>query len=328
MPGANFAEVSFDAPTATSVCSGMPNTSVDCSSTPSQIDGLVFIGERNGSKYYCSNGNTLTWHQARDLATNLGGHLATVNDAGENEFIRSNIQADFAWIGYNDEAQEGNFVWDSGSSDYENWKSGEPNNSNGTEHFARILKSSGEWTDRNAQFQAEAVIEVPCPVVMENSCSVIPTVEGMMYLGTFDNSHYFKKPDGDLRYEAARVFVESRGGNLPVINSEAENNFLRNVAGNGTYWLALTDENQEGSFEWTTGASVDYTNWNQNEPNDFGTGEDYTAVRLDGSWNDVKATGFHWAIMEVPCQANTGSTICSLDNYCLLYTSPSPRDRG
>jgi len=315
LPGANFAEVSFPAPVASSSCSGMPNTTIDCSSTLDQIDGLIFIGERNGSKYYCSNINTLTWHQAQDLAVNLGGHLAIINDAGENEFIRNNIIADYAWIGYTDEDQEGAFRWINGSSNYTNWNTGEPNNSNGTEHYTRILKHNGKWTDRNAHFQAEAVIEIPCPVVMENSCSVAPEVSGMMYLGTFDNSHYYKKPDGDLEYNAAKAFVESRGGNLPVITSEAEDNFLRNAAGEGSYWLALTDENQEGSFAWTTGVPLSYTNWNENEPNDWNTGEDYGHVRPDGRWNDVNAHALNWAIMEIPCQANTGSTICSLDNY-------------
>jgi len=53
LPGANFAEVSFPAPVATSSCSGMPNTTIDCNSTPDHIDGFIFMGERNGSKYYC-----------------------------------------------------------------------------------------------------------------------------------------------------------------------------------------------------------------------------------------------------------------------------------
>jgi len=286
-------------------CPVVVEATIDCSNTPNEITGLVYMGERNNSKYYCSSTNSLTWHQARDLAVHMGGHLATVNDAGENEFIRSNIMADYVWIGYNDEAQEGSFTWTEGNSSYVNWRSGEPNNGNGTEHFTRLLKDGGEWTDRDEHFQAEAVIEIPCSVVVANSCATAPAVDGMVHLGTFNNSHYYKKTDGILEYHLAKDYVEARGGYLPVINSQAENTFLRNAAGEDRYWLALTDIENEGTFVWTTGAPVTYTNWSINEP-DNRDGEDYTHVFSDGTWNDLPEWSPNMVVMELPCQQAVG----------------------
>ena len=119
---------------------------------------------RDSSKYYSSNTNSLTWSQARAEAEAVGGHLAIVNDAAENEFIRANILTDFAWLGLTDEAQEGTYRTVLGDlAPYLNWKAGEPNNSNGNEHYARLLKSTGKWTDRTAYFTAEFVVEIPCP---------------------------------------------------------------------------------------------------------------------------------------------------------------------
>ena len=319
LPGANFTEVTFEAPVATSNCSQTPNTTVDCSVTPNEIPGLIFMGERNGSKYYCSNTNSLTWHQARDLAINLGGHLATVNDAEENEFIRNNILADYAWIGYNDEAQEGNFTWVSGSSDYTNWRSGEPNNSAGTEHFARILKGSGEWTDRNEHFQAEAVIEIPCPVVIETTidCSITPNeITGLIYLGERNDSKYYCSSTNSLTWHQARDLAVHMGGHLATVNDAGENEFIRSNIMADYVWIGYNDEAEEGNFTWAEGNSS-YTNWRSGEPNNS-NGTEHFARLLKGSgeWTDRDEHFHAEAVIEIPCGSSTGgSTVCTLDNY-------------
>ena len=56
--------------------------------------------------------------------------------------------------------------------------------------------------------------------------------------------------------------------------------------------LGFTDVAVEGSFAWTDGTAVSYTNWAAHEPNDGGEGEDCTALAaqhlLYSSWNDVR----------------------------------------
>ncbi len=125
------------------------------------------MGEYNGSKYFCSNGNDFSWNTAKNLSAAAGGHLVTINDAGENEFVRNLIGADDAWIGYSDYQSEGNFTWANGENPgYENWKCWSWDNcepSGGDENFTRMLKSDGKWTDRDAWYRAEFVMEVPCP---------------------------------------------------------------------------------------------------------------------------------------------------------------------
>jgi hypothetical protein len=55
------------------------------------------------------------------------------------------------WIGLSDIAHEGRWVWmTSGKpAEYTNWRSGEPNNINMTEHFGHILNTKDErkWAD-------------------------------------------------------------------------------------------------------------------------------------------------------------------------------------
>lgn len=131
--------------------------------TGDYIPGFIFMGEHNGNLYYCSAYSSYTWYQANDLSQAAGGHLVTIGDDAENEFVRSHIMNKNVWIGYNDEAVEGDFVWSSGEvTGYENWQAGEPNNSNGYEHFARMRRHSGEWTDRPYWKHYEFVMEIPC----------------------------------------------------------------------------------------------------------------------------------------------------------------------
>jgi hypothetical protein len=107
---------------------------------------------------------------------------------------------------------------------------------------------------------------------------------------------------------AGSFFLWSRG-HLVTTTSAAEDDFLRltfqdligdPVVGTpaGTYaWIGLTDEVQEGRYEWVTGELFGYSNWAPGEPNNHPPdppGEDYTHYwRRDfgsgplWSWNDA-----------------------------------------
>lgn len=57
-------------------------------------------------------------------------------------------------------------------------------------------------------------------------------------------------------------------------------NFLTN------FWIGLSDLRLSQTFEWVDGSEVLFTNWNDNEPNNFGTsGED--CVEIEGGVSAV-----------------------------------------
>ncbi len=153
---------------------------------------------------------------------------------------------------------------------------------------------------------------------VSTDCNNAPQIDGMMYIGTFDNSFYYKKPDGDVIYTEAKAFVESRGGHLPSINSAAENSFIANALGGGSAWIGLNDVASEGNFVWENGDPVTYTNWNTGEPNNYGTGEDYTEILSSGLWNDLPADAYKWAIMELPC---SGAQTCTGNINSIILTN-------
>ena len=95
------------------------------------------------TKYNYANG--LAYCQANSLLTPV------ILNSDENDFIRGEI-TDRTWIGGNDFAKEGTFVWSATGRTftYTNWDSStsEPNNQGGEEHCAEMLSwGPGLWND-------------------------------------------------------------------------------------------------------------------------------------------------------------------------------------
>lgn len=111
----------------------------------------------NGHVYYLLTQNTWTASEAE--ARTLGGHLVTINDAAENQWVFTTFSS-FGdtnrnlWIGLTDTQQSGQFVWASGEAvTYQNWSPTEPNFI-GQEHYVSMYPSglpggrvAGAWNN-------------------------------------------------------------------------------------------------------------------------------------------------------------------------------------
>ncbi|MFM7262008.1 MAG: C-type lectin domain-containing protein, partial [bacterium] len=150
------------------------------------ISPIALLGDvtdpATGVRYVATTATT--WTAAEALGISLGGHLVSINDAAEQEFVWQNFRTlggldRRIWIGFSDQNVEGSFVWSDGSvAKYTNWNAGEPNNSGGTEDYAEMLGSSGKWNDLSnsgSGFPHIAVIELvgsgggggPCPADLD-----------------------------------------------------------------------------------------------------------------------------------------------------------------
>jgi len=97
------------------------------------------ISPVNGNEYYLIS--TPSWTAAEAEAVSLGGHLVTIRSAEENSWVFDNFiggrSFNSFWIGLNDAAVEGSFVWSSGEPvTYTSWNSLEPNDWGGVEDYA------------------------------------------------------------------------------------------------------------------------------------------------------------------------------------------------
>jgi hypothetical protein len=123
--------------------------------------------QNNGNEYYLLNQST--WIEAEAWAQTLGGHLATVRNNAEQEWIFTTFgmwdgQARNLWIGLHDPDPVNNatnslerrseFSWVNGEPfTYSNWSIGEPNNYRGWgEYYVHTLSASpstvaGTWND-------------------------------------------------------------------------------------------------------------------------------------------------------------------------------------
>jgi hypothetical protein len=111
---------------------------------PSILCGPI-TNPANGHLYYLLNANTWTASEAEAIA--LGGHLATINDAAENQWIFRTFSSfsgtdRLLWIGFNDVAQSGTYIWSSGEPvTYTNWDGGQPSDI-GIEHYVYMLSTN------------------------------------------------------------------------------------------------------------------------------------------------------------------------------------------
>ena len=82
-----------------------------------------------------------------DLFCQAGhGYLTEIQTAEENSFVAGLTGKGNVWIGYNDRAQEGTWIWSitGKSGTYTNWSPGEPDNGGNSD--CAILWSGQEWT--------------------------------------------------------------------------------------------------------------------------------------------------------------------------------------
>ena len=105
-------------------------------------------------------------------------------------------------------------------------------------------------------------------------------------MGSFNGSFYYYSQTINLWSQADSI-CNSLGGHLVTISDVAENNFINNFSNGMGIWLGLTDENNEGIFQWSNGDSLTFTNWLPNQPDNFTNsgnpnGQDY--VLMEPSW--------------------------------------------
>ncbi|MFM6122779.1 MAG: beta strand repeat-containing protein [Sphaerospermopsis kisseleviana] len=128
------------------------------------------------STYYLTT--AASWTDAQAQAQAMGGNLVTINNAIENQYLVNTFGgSEQFWIGYNDAAQEGQFVWVSGeTSQYTNWGGGEPNNVGDVEDYAGInWGGAGLWNDFSNNYSHRGIVEISENDLPKISLAVTPS---------------------------------------------------------------------------------------------------------------------------------------------------------
>lgn len=117
-------------------------------------------GTGANNHYYMATEKAMSWADSNALALSMGGNIVSITSAAEQNFLQTAFlsggnASTIYWIGLNDVATEGKYVWTTGeSADYWNFAPGDPNNLNGLEdynvmnwHYAHGYGSYGKWGD-------------------------------------------------------------------------------------------------------------------------------------------------------------------------------------
>lgn len=138
------------------------------------LDGPI-INPANSHTYYLLTPNQ-TWTAAEAEAVALGGHLVTINDQAEQDWVWSTFgipSQRWLWIGINDVNQEGIFEWVSGEPiTFTYWTPGEPNDFPPGEDFGEMdAFKGGKWNDLQVDawaFRHYGVVEIGSPSDSDN----------------------------------------------------------------------------------------------------------------------------------------------------------------
>ena len=225
------------------------------------------VNPANGHSYYLLTQNT--WAASEAVATTLGGHLVTINDADENTWVLdtfSNYGGSYKtlWIGLNDRAVEGTFVWSSGeTATFRNWYSGEPNNSGGAEDNTHIYDPSrgggyvGKWNDAgNSTIESGVPLHGVVEVDATTQGSVVFTYPATAVTETTATLNGTVNPNGlatAARFEYG--LTTAYGNTVDVVLSPADGTTAQTVSAvitglavGQTYHFRLTATNSGGTL--------------------------------------------------------------------------------
>ena len=222
------------------------------------------------------------WATAEAASVAMGGHLASIHSFNQSISAWEVANNGEAWTGLNDINAPGSFQWSDGSPvDYGNWYTANPTNA--YPGYSAALVSYGGSPVSPASWRTENT-----NVTVFGGVAEIP---GNHAQAVGPNGHtYFLIGAGS--WDDAEAEAVALGGHLAYISDAAENAFVLSLlpTHGAEVWIGLHDPQHNGTYQWTDGSPLVYSNW-------LGApglpGGDYVVHMIEGSgtWNDHLQNG-------------------------------------
>uniref|UniRef100_A0A8B9M082 MRC1 protein n=1 Tax=Accipiter nisus TaxID=211598 RepID=A0A8B9M082_9AVES len=248
-----------------------------------------------------------TWFGARDFCRAIGGDLACIHSEEEQNLIAGLDYLHLSyWMGLSALDSDSGFIWSDGSPvNFEKWANGEPNNYDGNEKCGVFNGYNNmKWNDLFCEHMQDYVCQIkkgaslkPEPTSTFDYEYIVSEDDWIIYN---HKEYYFSKEP--MPMEKARNFCKKNGGDLAVIESESEKNFLWKYTfykdwGNNFY-IGLS-VSLDKTFGWMDGTPVNYVAWAPNEPNFANNDENCVVMYTQtGTWNDLNCGSVELFICE------------------------------
>ncbi|XP_052254421.1 macrophage mannose receptor 1-like [Dreissena polymorpha] len=257
--------------------------------------------------------NPSTWQDAQITCGRNGGTLASILDQNEQNFIQGNLPKpvlswDGLWIGLNDIAADNFFVWSDGQTvTYTNWNVNEPNDfSNRNEDCVEMRLDAGRWND-------EVCSMVRPGMICKTSKTAVSATQAPYQIGCplnsigFGQFCYKKSYNQALSFDAANTACARQlNGTLATVYGRILQAFLSSnllVYTHGYYWIGLSDRARAGTYAWSDGSALAYTNWvNTHTGNERSTCVSMQSDGIPGLWLNQQCNQSNQFICQFPRQ--------------------------
>ena len=273
---------------------------------------LTLIGQNQTIKskftsFYRYIPEKMTWNEHKKMAVIMGGDLACITNAYENEQVRRIAGGEIVWIGgvrrnCGNGTGADNWKWSNGKEwVYTNWRQGEPNNYSEHDENRVMFWENGEWNDASLLHKFSAIYEIP-----STSKGILDEDQSIQNKIDHDPLNFYKFIPEKMTWNEHKKMAVIMGGDLACITNAYENEQVRRIAGGEIVWIGGVRRNcgngtGADNWKWSNGKEWVYTNWRQGEPNNYSEHDENRVMFWEnGEWNDASLLHKFSAIYELP----------------------------
>ena len=269
------------------------------------------------------------WTDCAALCASEGATMLCIPDAATNNWVSNNLMSHNCdvWIGITDEEDEGHWEWPSGcTSSYFHWASyGEPNGGSSSNCARMLYGSRPEWGDRYCSVSYDCACQLPlcemsqAPTKAPSKSPTLPPTLSPVSESECDDGwlaydgNCYKMVSHDETFESCDALCATEGATMLCIPDAATNAWVGNnlMTSGADLWIGLSDEATEGQWEWASGCSSTYFDWNSGAPGG-GTRENCARIQYGSrpKWNDRECYfGFDCACQYNPAGGGNAPTL-------------------
>jgi hypothetical protein len=237
-----------------------------------------------GATEYCVVKTRRPYDDAKRDCERMHGHLAVFDGAGADKPLFAAIASPWGygsglWLGCSDSEEEGKWTCNGKPMTFSSWAPGQPDSGDALDDCAEWLADTGTWND------------APCAWELGFLCRGDATLRCDGKKLTTGKTTFCAHSEPKT-WDAAKKACTDSGGTLAALANADEGSALFDAlklpsaipswAPEQGLWIGLSDEVEEGKFQWIGGSPLKGGNWRPGQPDNRGDEDCVTLTLTDG----------------------------------------------